>query len=172
MKKTVVKFNAKALAKQIRDVIVPEQTRRLIEYAKEELNAMVESREFYNRTANAQDSYVWAVYYNGKRKGKGFYDPKTATTSSYLHEWSAERKERVNGRKAANAFLRSYQPSVSEGWEIVWCAAAPYLGYHEGGFHIGSKYFHFNVMSQRYDHIKNTLEPKCKVTFSVNPPKY
>lgn len=170
--KTRVKFNAKKYGKDVMKLVVEEQTRRLVAYAQEEIVAMVETKEFSNRTANAQDSYVWAVYYNGKKENHGFYDQKTATSPSYLHEWSKDKRERVNGRQAANAFLREYKPTTTNGWEIVFCAAAPYLGYLEGGFHIGSKYFLFNVISQRYDHIKAVLEPKCKVTFKFNPPKY
>lgn len=176
MKKTSVKLNKRSLIKSIRDVIVTEQTLRLKAYAEEELNAMIESKEFHNRTSNAQDSYGWAVFYNGKRKYVGYYDNKSASTVSYLHEWSGKnsraKKQAVNGRQAIKNQLGSYNPKTKNGWEVVWIAAAPYLGYHENGFHIGKTLYHFNVMSQRYDHIKNTLEPKCKVTFSVNPPTY
>lgn len=170
--KSRVVFNSKKFGKMLLDNIVKEQTRRLIEYAEKELNTMVATREFHDRTGQAANSYVWAVYYNGKKKGYGFYGKAGGGKSSYLHEWSPSIREAVYGRKAARAFLNEYTPNAN-GWEIVWCAAAPYLGYHEGaGYAIGNMYYHFNVMSQEYDQIKQTLEPKCRVTFRINPPQY
>lgn len=170
--KTRVKLKLGKFRKDLLDKLTKDQTARLIKYATDELNKMVESKEFHNRTGHAQDSYVWLVCHNGRKTAHGYYGAKQAKGKSYLHEWSPDIRQKVEGRKAATAFVKSYKPTITKGWEIVWCAAAPYLGYHENGFSIRGKHYHFNVMSQRYDEIKRTLEPKCKVRFEVNPPQY
>ena len=171
--KTRIILKLSKFRKDLLDKLTKDQTARLIKYATDELNKMVESKEFHNRTGHAQDSYVWLVCHNGRKTAHGYYGAKQASEKSYLHEWSPDIRKEVKGRQAAAAFAKSYQPTITKGWEIVWCAAAPYLGYHEGaGYPIGHMYYHFNVMSQRYDEIKRTLEPKCKVRFEVNPPQY
>ena len=65
--KTMVKFNKKALARQMYNNIADKQTERLIAFAESEIIRLVETRAFTNQTINLQDSYVWAVYYNGKK---------------------------------------------------------------------------------------------------------
>lgn len=176
--KTRIKLKLSKVRKDLLDKLTKDQTDRLIKYATDELNNMVESKEFHNRTGHAQDSYVWLVCHNGRKTAHGYYGAKQASGKSYLHEWSPEIRQKVEGRKAATAFVKSYKPTITKGWEIVWCAAAPYLGYHDknangdGGFTLHGKKYQFNVMSQRYDEIKRTLEPKCKVRFEVNPPQY
>lgn len=171
---TKVKFNSKQWGKAVLKDMVEEQTKRLIAYADAELTQMVETHEYWNRTHNLEDSYVWGVFYNGKRQKYGFYYNKAATKESILHEWGrAETQVPVNGRRAAREFISQYAPEVTSGWEIVWAACAPYGTYLEAGFAIkksGTR-LQFDVITQRYDHIKSELEPKAKVHFEINFPK-
>lgn len=170
--KTRFKFNGKKFGKKILNRYAEEQTNRLIMYAQKELDRIVLSREFNDRTHNLADSYVWCVYYQGKRKGTGTYGNKQARTQSLLHEYSPEMRVPVNGRKIANEFAKSYKPQETKGWEIVFAACAPYGAYLEAGFTFHGKRYQFDVMAQRYDEIKNTLSPLCKVQLYVSPPQY
>lgn len=147
--------------------VIEEQTRRLVAYAKEELYEMILSRTFKSRTFNLADSYVWAVYYNRNDKGHGFVGSKMATEKSYLHEWSRTPIP-VDGRKEAMDFLRRFEAegTIGDGWTIVWAACAPYARYLDPATG-GSKTNRFFVISQRYDHIKGTLEPKCRVELKI-----
>lgn len=169
---TKVKFNKKAVAKQMYNNIAKEQTNRLIAYAEGEIIELVKTHEFQNRTRNIEDSYVWAVYYNGKREKYGFYGNKTARSKSVLHEYSPSISVDVNGRQLARKFIQSYKPDETQGWEIVFAACAPYGAYLEGGFTFKGRYYQFDVMSQRYDLIKRALTPLCRVRFEVNQPLY
>ena len=171
---TTIKFNAKNWGNAILKTIVEEQTRRLIEYAPAELARMVETKELGNATYNVQDSFVWGVYYNGKRvpKGFGFYGNKTARKNSYLHEYSRNPIP-VNGRALARTFIKNYTPSTDKGWEIVWAVCAPYAAYWEGG-HVNppksGRVVYAHVMFQRYDSIKSELGEKCKLTMRMKRP--
>ena len=171
-KKTSFKFNGKLFGSRLYKRIADEQTERLKAYAASEIVNIVLSKAFDDRTKNLADSYVWCVYFQGKRKGSGTYGKKGATKTSLLHEFSPEMSVPVDGRKAANEFVKAYKPTETSGWEIVFAACAPYGAYLEGGFTLHGKRYQFDVMSQRYDQIKNDLSPLCKVTFMVNPPKY
>jgi hypothetical protein len=174
MAKSRFKFNGKKFGKKILNRYVEEQTNRLIAYAQEELDEIVLSREFDDRTRNLVDSYLWAVYCDGKLKGFGTYH-KQARKQSLLHEYSPEMSVEVNGRKLAMEFKKNYKAQSSDKytiWEIVFAACAPYGAYLEAGFTFHGKRYQFDVMSQRYDDIKNTLSPLCKVTLYVSPPQY
>ena len=170
--KTRVRLNTKLLRKRLFDNVADEQTKRLIAYAQDEIIRLVESRAFNNRTANLQDSYVWAVYYKGKKNGSGFYGNKAASGKSVLHEYSPAISVDVDGRALARQFVSTYTPEETSGWEIVFAAVAPYGAYLEGGFMFKGKRYQFDVMSQRYDAITRTLSPLCKVKFEVHQPKY
>lgn len=141
--------------------LVNEQTARLIEYAKKEIVAMANTHRFTNRTYNLEDSFVWSVYYNGKSKGNGYYGAKQATTNAVFHG------KKINGRKLANEFARGYKP-IDKGWEIVWAATTPYAPILETG--VGERARIFEVISQRYDHIRAALAPHCHVTLTI--PEY
>ncbi len=169
-----VKFDGKKFGQRLFNRIAEEQTKRLIEYAKEEIVRIVESKAFDDRTANLSDSYVWCVYFDNKRKGFGYYGNRKAKTASYLHEYSRSMRQRLDGgRNLAKQFADFfYVPTTPKGWEIVFAAVIPYGAYLEEGFTFHGRRYQFNVMSQRYDHIKNTLSPLCKVTFEVHTPKY
>jgi hypothetical protein len=149
-----------------------EQTRLLAVYASEELGRMVLTHEYWNRTYNLEDSYVWAVYFNGKKKQHGFFTNKVATKNSYLHEWGKkESRVPVNGRRCATEFINSYVPSTTKGWEVIWAAAAPYGAYLEAGFRLPSgRRIQFDVISQRYDHIKHDLGSKVSVRLEITFP--
>ena len=170
--KTRFKFDGKKFGNTVYKRYAEEQTKRLIDYAKDEIVALVDSRQFDNRTFNLVDSYVWCVYFQGKKKGSGTYGRKQARKQSLLHEWSKEMSVPVNGRRLAQEFVRTYEPQETQGWEIVFAACAPYGAYLEGGFTIHGKRYQFDVMSQRYDIIKNTLSPLCRVKLYVSPPQY
>ena len=172
MAKARFKFNGKLFGTRLYKNVATEQTERLIAYAKEEIVRIVETKEFTNRTSNLADSYLWCVFFDGKRKGFGTYGRKQARKRSFLHEYSADMRTPVDGRKLANDFARTYTPSDDKGWEIVFAAVAPYGAYLEEGFTYRGKYYQFNVMSQRYDHIKDALSPLCKVTLEIHTPKY
>ena len=172
MAKSRFKFDGKLFGSRLYKRIADEQTARLMAYAEQELPNIVLSKVFDDRTKNLVDSYIWCVYQGGKRKGCGTLGKKSATKNSLLHEYSPEISVSVNGRKAAMDFAKAYVPTETQGWEIVFAACAPYGAYLEGGFTFHGKRYQFDVMSQRYDHIKNDLSPLCKVTFHVNPPKY
>lgn len=130
--KTRVKFNKKALARQMYNNIADKQTERLIAFAESEIIRLVETRAFTNQTINLQDSYVWAVYYKGKKAKHGFYGNKMAKGKSILHEYSPSISVDVNGRALARKFVdQLYKPDETQGWEIVFAACAPYGAYLE-----------------------------------------
>lgn len=170
--KVSFKFNGKLYGRRLYNRIAEEQTKRLIAYAETEIVQIVETKGFHDRTFNLADSYVWCVFFNGKRKGYGTYGRKQAKKDSLLHEYSPDMSVPVKGRKLANDFSRAYKPEDSKGWEIVFAAVAPYGAYMEEGYTFRGKYYHFNILSQRYDHIKNALSPLCKVTLEIDTPKY
>lgn len=148
------------------------QTNRLVRYAQQEIVELVNTHAFKNRTMNLQDSYLWIVYYNGKKVKSGFYGNKAATGKSVLHEWSPDIAVKVDGRELARKFIQGYKPTQAEGWEIVFAATAPYGAYLEGGFTLKGRRYQFDVLSQRYDYIKNALTPLCRVHMEVHQPKY
>lgn len=170
MKKTRVVFNSKKLKEAMLKNVVDEQTERLVTYAREELYEMIVTRDFKSRTFNLADSYVWAVYYNGKKKKSGYVGAKMANKKSLLHEWSKDPSRRipVEGRKEAREFLKSFENTLSKdgGWVCVWAACAPYAEYLDPAAG-NTRTNNFFVISQRYDHIKETFEPKGVVKFEV-----
>ena len=169
---TKVRLNTELLRKRMMKRASEIQTERLVRYAQQEIVELVSTHAFKNRTMNLQDSYLWIVYYNGKKVKSGYYGNKTATRKSVLHEWSKGMKEDVNGRELARKFIESYKPTETSGWEIVFAAAAPYGAYLEGGFTLKGHRYQFDVMSQRYDHIKNALTPLCRVHMEIHQPQY
>ena len=159
MIKTKVIFPKETMKKKMIRFAVAEQTKRLCRYAESELYEMIVSHTFHSRTFNLADSYVWAVYYNKKEQGHGYVGVKMASKDAKFHGRD------IDGRKEAKEFLSKFKSqSLENGWTIVWAACAPYSVYLDpaAGSHKSS---HFFVVSQRYDHIKGTLEPKCKVEF-------
>lgn len=177
---TKMKFDKKEFRKQLmqrKKYVDDEQTARLIAYAKEEvlkMGELIKQGVINNEdlsTGNLLDSLCWCVWRKRKRMASGYYRDQQATTESYLHELSAN-KVSVNGHQLAQQFLQEYGETIPEnnGWHIVWGVLAPYYVYWEEG-HInkllGGEFMKFNAMSQRYDHIKDVLEPKCRTSFWV-----
>lgn len=169
VKKTKVLFPKQTMYKRMLRFVVNEQTKRLCDYAKNELYEMIVSRDFNSRTFNLVDSYVWAVYYNKKERGHGFVGGKMAHGESILHEWGKKVNQvPVNGRRLAQEFLTKFKATraIENGWAIVWAACAPYSVYLDPAAG-ASRTNRFFVISQRYDHIRGVLEPKCRVEFET-----
>ena len=74
-KESTVKFDDRKLKADMLREMSKEQTRLLIMYAADELARMVETHEYWNRTFNLEDSYVWAVFFNGKKGGRSAAGP-------------------------------------------------------------------------------------------------
>lgn len=160
-----------------------QQTARLLAYAQEqvmlmgdEIKQIITSQD--GSTGNLLDSICWGVWHNKKSVGKGYYNKEiTATEYSYLHEFNPSIRESVSGRYLAQQFLEQYQANIvtDKGWQMVWGVLAPYYAYWEAGHTNilrGGQFVQFTAMSQRYDHIRQALEPKCRVHFEVTVPTY
>ena len=178
--KTKVKFNAKKTQQAMIKKVVQEQTNRLVSYAEEQIvlmgNELIEKMRGKpsDRTHNMLNSLVWVVYYNGKESKHGYYRKSaSANGKAFLHELG-EDPIPVNGRQLAKQFLNTYQPREKHGWEIVWAVLAPYYAYWEQGHDniFYGKFVKFDMMTQRYDHIKNKLGSQANVTIEINVPKY
>lgn len=169
-KKARYTFAKKTFYDNIMKNVVREQTARLIAYAKEELYEMIVSKTFKSRTFNLADSYVYAVYYDGKEQAHGYVGAKMASSNSFLHEWSKDSSKRipVDGRKEATEFLTKFKSALptTNGWVVVWAACTPYAKELDPAAG-SSKKNRFFVISQRYDHIANTFSSKGVVSLKV-----
>lgn len=167
--------HSSAIRKALEKAYEKRQREMLIRYAPMELERMILTHTFHDRTGQASNSYCWLVCYKGNVIAHGFVGDARGAGVSYLHEWSPSIRQRVYGRREANAFIRSYTPR-SQGWEVVWCAAAPYLGYHESGYTIHTKggdiKLHFLVLSQEYDNVVRAFGNKAVVTLNVEVATY
>ncbi len=148
----------KKVEKDLTEYWVNEQTNRLVEYAKEELEKMVTTHTFKNRTKNLEDSYAWGVYYKGELKESGFR-AKSASKPAKFHGTN------IWGNEEAVTFIQNGYTPPSNGWVVVWVAAAPYSVYLDPKSSYQSRSNHFFVISQRYDAIRQTFGEKA-VTFS------
>lgn len=166
--KSKVIFQGARLKKELLQKAVAEQTRRLATYARDELYEMIAMHEFVSRTFNLVDSYVWAVYYQGKLQRHGFLGGKLATQDAILHEWGkVEDQVPVNGRQLAQDFLEKFKSQTAiNGWTVVWAACAPYSIYLDPAAG-ATRTNHFYVISQEYDQIRGTLGSKCHVEFKT-----
>lgn len=193
MRKSSVKFNAKALANLLMKDIVKEQNALLIDYAKNkivEIGDMIKtyhSKNNMDRTGHLLNSLLWGVSYQGKLVKGGFYRQARVKGESYLHEWmSGDTKYLipVDGRALAQQYLQSYGNNGARGWRVFFAILAPYWGYWEKGFRMvsegrGSKayskgirsFYGFAVMTEFYDQVKADLKP-ARVRFRVSVPKY
>lgn len=173
--RTRVRFSKSEFRKELmarKSEIDKLQTAKLIAYAESEMPQMA-ALMLTDTTGNLLDSLCWGVWYNGKLAKLGYYrEQQEAELDSYLHELSANRVP-INGRFLAQQFLAQYKPTIKQGWEVVWGVLAPYWAYWEQGHYnrLLGDVVQFKAMSQRYDHIKQELEPMCKVTFEVNVPQ-
>ena len=152
-----------------------EQTRRLANYAAKEIIKMGDNIAMED-TGNLLDSLCWGLWFKGRLVHSGYYrNPAEAFESSYIHAISPmPPKELVNGRYLAQLFLSEYQPKQKNGWEVVWAATAPYYAYWEYGLYnvFYKQKVQFRTVAERYDHIKATLEPPCRVQFLIELPIY
>lgn len=168
-KKARYTFAKKTFYDNIMKNVVREQTARLIAYAKEELYEMIVSKTFKSRTFNLADSYVYAVYYDGKEQAHGYVGAKMANKQAIYRDKRNPSKEiLVDGRKEATEFLTKFKSALptTNGWVVVWAACAPYAKYLDPA--VGStKTNRFFVISQRYDHIANTFSSKGVVSLKV-----
>ena len=189
-------FNPDRMKKQMLSIAVDEQNKRLVEYAKEQINVIGEaiqqhnSRNHMDDTGNLLDSLCWGVLYNGKYIDRGFYREKKATESAYMHQWwkggyvtkwkggkstgwdraNWEDLPEIEGHEMAERFMVR-QEGKGDGWKVFFAILAPYWGYWEQGFNMRSRrgtstYIQFSVMTQFYDHAKADLKP-MKVRFRV-----
>ena len=188
----------KRLASTLLKPIVEEQTKLLVEYAKNkiiEIGDYIQTAPTINqmdRTGHLLNSLCWGVSFQGKLVDSGFYrkaithkkrqsgwesDGKTKkyTDKSELHEWMPDISKEVNGRQLAKEYLNSYGNNGSRGWRVFFAILAPYWGYWEKGFHMkgrnGTTFMRFIVMSEFYDKIKTDLKP-ARTRLSVSVAKY
>jgi hypothetical protein len=182
MRKSSVKFNAKALANLLMKDIVKEQNALLIDYAKNkivEIGDMIKtyhSKNNMDRTGHLLNSLLWGVSYQGKLVKGGFYRQARVKGVSYLHEWmSGDTKYLipVDGRALAQQYLQSYGNNGARGWRVFFAILAPYWGYWEKGHvnHRANRVLQFAVMTEFYDQVKAELKP-ARVRFRVSVPKY
>ena len=168
-KKARYTFAKKTFYNNIMKNVVREQTARLIAYAKEELYEMIMSKTFKNRTFNLADSYVYAVYYDGKEQAHGYVGAKMASEQAIYRDKRNPSKEiLVDGRKEATEFLTKFKSALptTNGWVVVWAACTPYAKELDPAAG-SSKKNRFFVISQRYDHIANTFASKGVVSLKV-----
>ena len=184
--KTRVKFNSDKWADSVRKLLIEEQTRKLIAYAKAEIvkigNKIItyHSKNHMDRNGHLLNSLCWGVMYNGEVKESGFYREAVDRGMSFLHEFTPESATEVNGRAKAQAFIDQQQGGT--GWRIFFAILADYWGYWEGGFRMKSgggdsgiprstRFLKFSVMSQFFDEVRMDLKP-TKVSLTVYVPKY
>lgn len=153
MKKSQLIIDKAKLFDAIYKPIAEEQTRRLIEYAKEKIKEIGEYIQTYNSknhmdaTGNLLDSLCWGVSYDGSLVEGGFYRSKTAREASWLHGWSYVKwnegkygkgentaGEPIDGHELAASYIQSYGNNGGKGWKVFFAILAPYWGYWEKGF--------------------------------------
>lgn len=113
--------------KRLFDESVKVKTKSLIKYAKETLKQAYLESDYQNRTLNLKDSYVWGVYFQGKRIDYGFLTMSAEAEESVVRYGD---NEVIRGRDEAQKFIDSYQPT-SFGWEVVFAATMYYGVYLE-----------------------------------------
>lgn len=172
--KTRVRFDRKALIRNMFKRLEKEQTKRFLAYAESKIEEIGKQFQAWDRTGNLLNSLCWVVFFNGSRKGFGYYDTPTSSEDSYLHELSKEPlKQLVDGRNLAREFVSGYHPKHERGWEVVFAVTAPYWGYWEEGHYniMLRQYAKFSVMAEQYDEVSKELSP-AKVSFESYVPKY
>ena len=197
-KTKIIGFSPARIKKEAEEYLVSVQTEKLIEYAKEEIVKLgkkiqeYHSRNHMDRTGNLLNSLCWGVYYQGKKKGSGFYRDETThskgldgTSVSFLHEFFKNDQEDVNGRKMAEDFIKSFK-GASKGWSLFIAVLAPYWGYWESGFTMKfgfeededgnmrttqRRFMQFQVMTHIYDDVRMAMKP-AETHFTVYVPKY
>lgn len=185
-KKTKIKnFDAQKWGDKILKAILKEQTKRLVEYAREKIVKIGNRIEEYHagnhmdRTGNLLDSLCWGVSYGGKLLKSGFYRRQKADKESYLHEFFSDDISTmfpVYGRGLAERYLQKYgNNGRSKGFRVFFAILAPYWGYWEKGFTMrgsfGTTFMKFSIMAEFYDEVKAELKP-ARVRFRSSVNKY
>lgn len=175
--------------KMLTDYWVNEQSRRLVEYAKEKIIQIGDkiksyhSRNHMDRTGNLLNSLCWIVTYNGKMVERGFYRNANALSESYLHEFfdtDTRELNPVDGHERAYVFTRRYANNAGNGWHVAFAILAPYWAYWERGFTMvhgfsnnrgeskfrGATWMQFSVMTEVYDTVRGELK-LTKTKFSI-----
>lgn len=135
-KTRIIGFNPEKMKQQMLAIAVDEQSKRLVEYAKQrimmlgEVISMYNSRHNMDRTGNLLDSLCWGVLYNGKYVDKGFYREKRASESSGLHEWwtGGSFQKRVSVETWKKYKEEKSSPYL---WESVGATDLPEIWGHE-----------------------------------------
>ena len=188
-------FDSKKLAAEMMKNLSAEQTNRLVDYAKKEIQKLGNMIASYNgangldRTGNLLNSLCWGVTFNGNVKDFGFYRaPKVGSrtnrwgqergmgiqggTGSYLHEYFKDDMEPVYGRLLAEEYINNVEGKSGK-WTVFFAILAPYWGYWESGFvQIKTgKRMQFQVMTHIFDDVRRDLKP-AKTHLTVYVPKY
>ena len=182
MATTKVKFDKRALFKELMTKAVEQQSLLLVQYAQTKIIEIGDTIKTWHsvnnmdRTGHLLDSLCWGVSYNKRLVKSGFYRTAMAHGKSYLHEWFGDTERiAVNGHSLAKKFISSYGHTGDNGWMVFFAILAPYWGYWEKGFVMrnptGSRHLQFSVMTQFYDQIKQDLQP-ARVELSVSVAKY
>lgn len=181
---------SRGLKKELTEYWVKEQTRRLIEYAKEKIVSIgntiqsYHSRNHMDRTGNLLNSLCWGVAYDGKLMDYGFFRDAESLKESHLHErFKEDWQIPVNGHALADGYIKRYgKMSGANMWRVWFAILAPYWGYWEEGFtmvhgysqqggFMGSTFVKFAVMSEVYDQVAKELAP-AKPKIKVHVEKY
>lgn len=185
-------FDAQSFANAVLKKVTDEQSRRLVEYAKEKVQKIGQEILKYSggnnldRTGNLLNSLCWGVSYRGQLIEGGFYRDAVlrpsgmdGTTESFLHEWfSGDEKylTPVNGRELAQKYLETYGNSGYAGWKVFFSIRAPYWGYWEEGFELKKSngetvHKQWSIMTQTFDEVKRELKP-MRTEFRHSVAKY
>lgn len=87
----LIGFNPQKIAENMKAYAIEEQSRRLVEYARNKINTLGEKIAAYHGAHNMDaegnllDSLCWGVCYDGQIIGSGFYREQTASKPSRLH---------------------------------------------------------------------------------------
>lgn len=138
--------------KKLYEGAIKVRKQNLIRYAKETLKQAFMDSNYTNRTLNLKDSYVWGVFYNGKKEDYGFLSPDADAITRVQRTGD---KKMLSGREEAQAFINSYEPTNKRGWEVVFAATIYYGVYLQNGVKGRNKYI---VMSSIFDNVEKDFK--------------
>lgn len=192
-KTKIIGLNLANMKRNMLAYATQEQTKLLVEYAKNETRKIGDMIQTYNsanhmdRNGHLLNSLCWGVTYDGEMKASGFYRDPIVRGGSQLHEFfrKIDNPEDVNGRKLAEQFIDSFKGKEGK-WNVFFAILAPYWGYWEGGFKIKygfetddggnvkatkTRFLKFQVMTHIFDEVRMALKP-AETHLSVYVPKY
>lgn len=138
--------------KKLYEGAVKSRKENLIRYAKETLKKAFLDSDYTNRTLNLKDSYVWGVFYNGKKEAYGFLSPDSDATTRVQRTGD---KAMLSGREEAQDFINSYEPTNKRGWEVVFAATIYYGVYLQNGTKRNKQYV---VISSIFDNVEKDFK--------------